>query len=97
MIFEIAILAIPGFFSFVIARQTGSNMTGEMKSYIKRDCNYGDWFILHQIGKNTNKDFFYRFVEKLSESGRHPKDDGESGKLLPENNHSKENVPLEEM
>jgi len=95
MIFEIAILAIPAFRSFVIARQTGTYTTGEMKSYIERDCNHGDWFILHQIGKNTNKDFFYRFVDKLSRS----KDDGESGKLLLENNHSNENVtiPMEEM
>jgi len=95
MIFEIAILAIPAFRSFVIARQTGTYTTGEMKSYIERDCNHGDWFILHQIGKNTNKDFFYRFVDKLSRS----KDDGESEKLLLENNHSNENVtiPMEEM
>lgn len=101
MIFEIAIFAIPSFRSFVIARQTGTYTTGEMKSYIEHDCNHGDWFILHQIGKNTNKDFFFRFVEKVSMSGpsRHPKDIGESEKLLPENNHSNENVtiPMEEM
>jgi len=97
MIFEIAIFAIPGFRSFVIARQTGAFTTGEMKRYIERDCNYGDWFILHQIGKNTNKEFFYRFVETLSKSAtsRLPKDNRESEKLL----HSNENVtiPMEEM
>ena len=95
MIFEIAIFAIPSFRSFVIARQTGTYTTGEMKSYIEHDCNHGDWFILHQIGKNSNKDFFYRFVKQVS----HPKDNGEIENLLPENNHSNENVtiPMEEM
>jgi len=101
MIFEIAIFAIPSFRSFVIARQTGNFTTGEMKRYIEHDCNYGDWFILHQMGKNTNKEFFYRFVETLSKSGTswHPKDNGDSEKLLQENNHSNENVtiPMEEM
>jgi len=70
MIYEIAVLAIPSIRSFIIARQTGTFNTGEMKRYIEHDCNHGDWFILHQIGKNTNKDFFYRFIEKVSSRGQ---------------------------
>ena len=94
MIFEIAVFAIPSFRSFIIARQTGAYSTGEMKSYIERDCNHGDWFILHQIGKNTNKSFFYQLVKNLSSSGG-PTDNGETEKLLPEHPHLNENSTLE--
>merc|ERR1712110_477517 len=80
MIFEIAIFAIPSFRSFIIARQTGTYLSGETKKYIERDCNHGDWFILHQIGKNTNKDFFYRLVKNLSLSGA--EEVGDTEKLL---------------
>jgi len=98
-IFEIAIFAIPSFRSFVIARQTGTYLSGEMKKYIERDCNHGDWFILYQIGKNTNRDLFYRFLEKLSPSEiSYRKDNGDTEELLHKNHGSNENVtiPMEE-
>ena len=94
MIFEIAIFAIPSFRSMIIARQTGAYSTGEMKKYIERDCNHGDWFILHQIGKNTNKNFFYQLVKNLSSTGG-PTDNGETENLLPGHRHLNENSTLE--
>lgn len=94
MIFEIAIFAIPSFRSMIIARQTGAYSTGEMKKYIEQDCNHGDWFILHQIGKNTNKNFFYQLVKNLSSAGG-PTDNGETENLLPEHRHLNENSTLE--
>merc|ERR1712008_446333 len=97
-IFEIAMVAIPSFRSFVIARQTGAFISRGMKNYIERDCNH-DWFILHQIGKNTNRDLFYRFLEKLSPGETsYRKDNGDNEELLHKNHGSNENVtiPMEE-
>ena len=36
-----------------------------MNSFIL-NCNIGNWFLLYQIGKNTNSEFFYKFIKKLS-------------------------------
>merc|ERR1711935_737415 len=99
IIFEIAIFAMPGFRSFVISRQTGAFPSGEMKRFIEK-CNHGDWFILHLIGKNTNKYFFFDLVEKLAKPGlSNPLDNGDSERLLQENNRFNENVtiPMEEL
>ena len=98
MIFEIAVFAMPSFRSFVISRQTGAFNSGEMKKFIER-CNHGDWFILHLIGKNTNKYFFFDLVEKLAKSGlSNPLDNRDNEELLHKNHGSNENVtiPMEE-
>jgi len=91
VIFEIAVFAMPGFRSFVISRQTGAFPSGEMKKFIEK-CNLGDWFILHQIGKNTNKDFFHDLLEDLSLGKLRKMEAGNSDReeLLLEKNH--ENV-----
>lgn len=96
LIFEIAILTMPSFRSFVIARQTGSYLSGNVKNFIEQDCNHGDWFVLHQIGKNTNRDFYFRFLEKLEESYNRK---GEKQGLLQENQPSPGNVtiPMDEL
>jgi len=64
--FEVAILAIPNFRGTLIAKQIGTFLTSDMKNYVQRTCSIGDWFLLYQIGKNTNKDFFYNLIEELS-------------------------------
>jgi len=92
LIFEIAIFAIPSFRSFVIARQTGSYLSGNVKNFIEKECNHGDWFVLHQIGKNTNRDFYFRFLEKLEE--RCHNRNGERQELLQENQPSNGNVTI---
>merc|ERR1712062_888906 len=86
VIFEIAILTVPSFRSFVIARQAGSYLSGNIKNFIEQECNHGDWFVLHQIGKNTNRDFYFRFLEKLEESYHNR--NGERKELLQENQTS---------
>lgn len=65
-IFEIAILAMKQFRSWLIELQSGSfDNNGDMKKFVE-DCNLGDWFILYQIGKNTNDEFFYKLIKNLS-------------------------------
>ena len=31
-----------------------------------RNCSFGDWFVLHQMGRNMNRRFFASFVTLLS-------------------------------
>ena len=81
LIFEIAVLAIPAFRIWVTAQQTGT-YTGQMKSYLQFQCNVGDWFLLYQIGKNTNKTFFYNLIDKLSLDNQNPKGNGDIEKLI---------------
>merc|ERR1711956_22427 len=38
---------------------------GEMKKFVE-SCNLGDWFLLYQIGKNTNDEFFHKLIENLT-------------------------------
>jgi len=97
LIFEIAIFTIPSFRRLVIARQTGSDLSENVKNFIKHDCNHGDWFVLHQIGKNTNRDFYSRFLEKLGKI--YCNTNGERQELLNENQPSNENViiPMDEL
>ena len=65
-IFEMAILAMKQFRSWLIEQQSGSfNDDGEMKNFIE-NCNLGDWFLLYQIGKNTNEEFFHKLIRKLT-------------------------------
>jgi len=68
LVFEVAILAIPNLRGTLISRQIGTFLTSDMKNYVQRTCNIGDWFLLYQIGKNTNKYFFYNLITLLSES-----------------------------
>ena len=81
LIFEIACLALPAFRIWVTAQQTGT-YTGQMKSYLQFQCNVGDWFLLYQIGKNTNKTFFYNLIDKLSLETQNPKGNGDIEKLI---------------
>ena len=65
-IFEIAILAMKQFRSWLIEQQSGSfKDNGEMKIFVE-NCNLGDWFLLYQIGKNTNDEFFHKLIKNLS-------------------------------
>merc|ERR1712008_328204 len=65
-IFEMAILAMKQFRSWLIEQQSGSfEDDGEMKKFVE-SCNLGDWFLLYQIGKNTNDEFFHKLIENLT-------------------------------
>ena len=91
LIFEVAIFCIPTFRGTLITQQMGNLCDGEMKSFIERECDRGDWFLLYQIGKNTDKQYFYHFIERISRSsevGSGKNSDLERGRLI---NHTDEN------
>ena len=89
LIFDIAILAIPAFRSWLIEQQTGTFYDGGQINSFILNCNIGNWFLLYQIGKNTNREFFYKFIKKLSMD---PKINIE----IPMGNGDIENPPYEE-
>merc|ERR1711956_133488 len=37
----------------------------QMKNFVQ-NLGLGDWFVLHQIGKNTNEEFFHKLIKNLS-------------------------------
>jgi len=39
----------------------------QMKDFVQ-NLGLGDWFVLHQIGKNTNEEFFHKLIKNLSGS-----------------------------
>ena len=71
MIFEIAILSMGAFRSWLMESkfdETEADHEDEMeqmKDFVQ-NLGLGDWFVLYQIGKNTNEEFFHTFIKKLS-------------------------------
>ena len=97
LVFEIATLAIPNIRGTLIARQIGTFLTGDMKKYVQRTCSIGDWFLLYQIGKNTNKAFFYNLIEQLSlRNNSNPKRTKDIESLLQHEQCSNETIEMDE-
>ena len=67
MIFEIAILSMGAVRSWLMERQFDGTDDQQMKNFVL-NLGLGDWFVLHQIGKNTNEEFFHELIKKLSGS-----------------------------
>ena len=72
MIFEIAVLSMGAVRSWLMERQFGGigdhqrpSEGHQMKDFVL-NLGLGDWFVLYQIGKNTNEEFFHAFIKKLS-------------------------------
>jgi len=97
LVFEVAILAIPNIRGTLIARQIGTFLSGDMKKYVQRTCSIGDWFLLYQIGKNTNKAFFYNLIEQLSlKNNSNPKRTKDIESLLQHEQCSNETIEMDE-
>ena len=43
----------------------GKNATPNAQKFLNRSCNIGDWFVLYQLRKNTDKQFFCQLLDKL--------------------------------
>ena len=43
----------------------GKNVTPNAQKFLNRSCNIGDWFVLYQLRKNTDKQFFCQLLDKL--------------------------------
>ena len=51
--------------SWLMERQFDGTDDQQMKNFVQ-NLGLGDWFVLHQIGKNTNEEFFHAFIKNLS-------------------------------
>ena len=65
LIFEIAVLSMGAVRSWLILQQFDGTDDWQMKDFVL-NLGLGDWFVLHQIGKNTNEEFFHAFIKNLS-------------------------------
>jgi len=66
LIYEIAILSMGAFRSWLMEQQFDGTDDQQMKDFVQ-NLGIGDWFVLHQIGKNTNEEFFHKLIRDLSE------------------------------
>ena len=67
LIYEIAILSIGAFRSWMMEQQFGGTDDPQMKDFVQ-NLGLGDWFVLYQIGKNTSEEFFHKLIQNLSGS-----------------------------
>ena len=64
-LFDLAILSTGAFRTRLIEQKLDLFENQGMRDFIHQ-LGVGDWFILYQIGKNTNEEFFHKFIENLS-------------------------------
>jgi len=62
---EAVILAVPAFRNRLITRNMGSYVTTDVLQFLAR-ANSGDWFVLHQLRKNSDKHFFGQFMQEIA-------------------------------
>jgi len=67
LIYEIAILSMGAFRSWLMEQQFDGTDDQQMKDFVQ-NLGLGDWFVLHQIGKNTNEEFFHKLIKNLTGS-----------------------------
>jgi hypothetical protein len=67
LIYEITILSMGAFRSWLMEQQFDGTDDQQMKDFVQ-NLGLGDWFVLHQIGKNTNEEFFHKLIKNLSGS-----------------------------
>ena len=93
ILLEVCIILLPFVRLFLSFEQVGSKgfLTSKTKDYL-RHCTVGEWFVLYQIGKNTHKDFFFKFLKKLAGDAEEF-DNDEKAPLV--NEETKENIELE--
>jgi len=70
LIFEVALIFLPKLRYFFIERQLGPAMRTDVDRARVRTLlnagNYGDWFLLYQIGKNMHRDYFMEFLRRIT-------------------------------
>jgi hypothetical protein len=66
LIFEIAVLSMTAVRSWLIEQQFDGTDDQQMKNFVQ-NLGLGDWFVLHQIGKNTNEESFHALIKNLSQ------------------------------
>merc|ERR1712008_668104 len=65
LIFEIAVLSMGAVRSWLMERQFDGTEDQKVKDFVQ-NLGLGDWFVLHQIEKNTNEEFFHALIKNLS-------------------------------
>ena len=63
---ELLIMAGPSLRLKAISFRMGTYCGPNIQGFITVGCNIGDWFVLYQISKNTDKHFFHELMEFLA-------------------------------
>ena len=65
MVYELVIMFVPAIRLNLSLTAMGSKGSDEITRFFN-DCDFGDWFILNQIGKNTERKFYREFIKALA-------------------------------
>ena len=66
LIIELLIMGSATFRLKAISFRMGTYCGPNIQGFITVGCNIGDWFVLYQISKNTDKHFFHELMEHLA-------------------------------
>ena len=64
---HLCVILVPSIRLHFMSARMATPLTSYEKIFL-RQSSLGDWFLLYQIGKNMNKIFFARFLDKLSKA-----------------------------
>ena len=86
--YEFVIICVPVIRKYLTLMSMGSKGNDDITRLIK-SCDFADWFILKQIGKNTEKKFYREFIKALAES-KAQKDQEEGQSVITSTDHGDE-------
>lgn len=66
LLYRAALICVPKFRSYLLAHHSGLKYSNPDVNRVAKKCRLGDWFILEQIARNTNKHFFRMFITDLA-------------------------------
>jgi len=68
IVFEAIVIAVPAFRNQLITWNMGKYADADIRYFLDRQCNIGDWFVLYQLRKNTDKHFYCLLLKKMAKS-----------------------------
>jgi len=68
IVFEAIVIAVPAFRNHLITWNMGKFADVDIRYFLDRQCNIGDWFVLYQLRKNTDKHFYCLLLKKMAKS-----------------------------
>merc|ERR1719433_998438 len=67
ILFEIIIISLPIVRNRLITWNMGQYATPNVHRFLRSKCGVSDWFVLYQIGKNTDKHFFCKLLGNIAD------------------------------
>ena len=92
------VIAIPALRNMLLLWNVkGLDNEGVVRSFLDQSCNVGDWFVLYQLSKNTDKVFFSQLLPVIVEECHKNKEQGtkEPSQLEKSSPHDQELINMD--